>query len=165
MRGCLDRIRGTDCAKFQPKIWAGDFEMAISSTPYTSAGFHQELAPGTVRGSNTANRPPHYLSSENCLILLSGSATTPVLDLTRRSHISIGRQLESDVVVQDPTCSRRHCLLTKVDRLWYAEDLFSRNGTFINGQRIYNEYPLCNGDIVQVGCTRFQFGEVSPTDV
>jgi hypothetical protein len=138
--------------------------MAISSVPYTSAAFHEELAPSTVRGSNAGKRSPQYLGSEDCLILVSGLATTPVLDLTRKSHVSIGRQLENDVVIQDPTCSRRHCLLTKVDRLWYVEDLFSRNGTFVNGQRIYNEYPLCNGDIVQIGCTRFQFGEVSPTD-
>src|SRR5262245_15206361 len=136
--------------------------MASGPLPYTDLSVG--ATPGAGIGQTKESIRRAHSGAEVCLILTAGSASIPVLDLTRRSHASIGRQLENCIVVQDATCSRRHCVLTRMQRIWFVEDLFSRNGTFVNGQRIYNEFPLCNGDIVQVGCTRFQFTEISPTD-
>lgn len=100
-----------------------------------------------------------------CLILVSGSAASPLLNLNGRTHVSLGRQIGNCLVIHDATCSRRHCVVVQRHGVWYVEDLFSRNGTFVNGQRIFSEYPLCNGDLVQLGCTRLQFSEVPRTDV
>lgn len=136
--------------------------MATGPVSYTELAVEAAPKVGIAKPSDGMRRS--HSGAEVCLILTSGSASIPVLDLTRRSHASIGRQLENCIVVQDATCSRRHCVLTRMQRVWFIEDLFSRNGTFVNGQRIYNEFPLCNGDTIQVGCTRFQFAEILPTD-
>jgi pSer/pThr/pTyr-binding forkhead associated (FHA) protein len=88
----------------------------------------------------------------------------PVLDLTQRAHATIGRQHENSLVVYDAACSRRHCVLKRIDQTWHVEDLSSRNGTFVNDRPIYSVCPLINGDRLQVGSTRFQFVEIAPTD-
>ena len=115
-------------------------------------------------GSNARVPRQSYLGAEICLTLISGSASLPVLDLTRCSHASIGRQVDNNLVIYDATCSRRHCVLKRVHRVWYVQDLSSRNGTFVNDLRICSECPLSNGDTIQIGGTHFQYVEIPPTD-
>ena len=37
--------------------------------------------------------------------------------------------------------------------MWYAEDLGSTNGTWLNGLRIYAPQPLKKGDKIRIGHT------------
>lgn len=52
--------------------------------------------------------------------------------------VSIGRALDNDVVVPDPTVSRRHLRVSALDDGIYVEDLGSTNGTHLlpSGERI-----------------------------
>jgi predicted component of type VI protein secretion system len=70
--------------------------------------------------------------------------------------ITIGRGADADLVIHDEKASRQHCGL----RLWngdfYLKDLESKNGTYVNGQRI--EMARLNpGDTLRVGSTVFNF--------
>lgn len=70
--------------------------------------------------------------------------------------VTIGRDETNMVVVADDEVSRFHLRIKKRGRLFIAEDLESRNGTFINGDRILNSI-VQNGDKILVGSTEFQF--------
>ena len=59
----------------------------------------------------------------------------------------------------DPTLSRLHAALERYEAGWCVRDLDSRNGTFVNGQRIWRERPLRPGDELRVGATRLIFAE------
>lgn len=48
----------------------------------------------------------------------------------------IGSSSECDIVVNHPTVSAKHCRLTQTDQGYVIEDLNSRNGTFVGGQRL-----------------------------
>ena len=63
----------------------------------------------------------------------------------------IGR--ESDychLVVPSPVVSRRHAQFRLQDGQWSIEDLRTRNGTWVNGQRIHSRTPLSHNDEIRV---------------
>jgi pSer/pThr/pTyr-binding forkhead associated (FHA) protein len=47
--------------------------------------------------------------------------------------------------------SRQHCLLRVAADGVHIRDLGSTNGTLVNGTRVVEERPLCDGDLVQLG--------------
>ena len=70
--------------------------------------------------------------------------------------ITIGQSPTNDVPLAfDRTVSRVHCVLERVASRWCVRDLSSRNGTFVNGERIWGEQPLSAGDEIRVGSVRF----------
>ncbi len=70
--------------------------------------------------------------------------------------VTIGRDPSNQIIVDDEEVSRFHVRIKKRGRLYICEDLESRNGTFINGDRILNSI-VANGDKILVGSTEFQF--------
>jgi len=73
----------------------------------------------------------------------------------------IGREATCSLCVRDIQLSRRHCHLTRSADDWLIHDLESRNGTFVNGRRVWKQ-RLEDGDLVRIGRTRLTFraGEV-----
>ncbi|MBC7661738.1 MAG: HD domain-containing protein [Chitinophagaceae bacterium] len=72
---------------------------------------------------------------------------------------SIGRDPTNTVVIRDTESSRHHIRIKRRGRLFILEDLESRNGTYINGDRVINS-TLNNGDKILVGSTELTF--ISP---
>lgn len=54
----------------------------------------------------------------------------------RRDVTVVGRKEFCDVQIDDPSLSKRHCLLVKTDGLLVVRDLATTNGTKVKGQRI-----------------------------
>lgn len=63
----------------------------------------------------------------------------------------------------DETVSRLHAVLENLGFAWSIRDLGSRNGTYLNGERITTERVLRSGDEVRVGRSRLIFWEVRDT--
>jgi len=70
--------------------------------------------------------------------------------------VAIGRHPDSDVFLDDITVSRRHAEVRFAEGGFWAHDVGSLNGTYLNRQRIDNA-PLSSGDEVQVGKFRLLF--------
>jgi FHA domain len=66
----------------------------------------------------------------------------------------VGSSRESDLVVDDPSVSRTHLLLEQLGGAWFIEDLGSRNGTYLNGQRITRRRVVRPGDEIRLGVAR-----------
>ncbi len=64
---------------------------------------------------------------------------------------TIGRTNGNDFVISGRTVSRRHARLWFDNGRWYLEDLQSANGTFVNGNRIYQVVMLNDGDVINFG--------------
>jgi pSer/pThr/pTyr-binding forkhead associated (FHA) protein len=68
----------------------------------------------------------------------------------------IGRAPDSDIVIDDPTVSRHHAELRREDCGWSLADLWSTNGTRVNGWRITRRCSVRQGDLVSFGEATFQ---------
>jgi pSer/pThr/pTyr-binding forkhead associated (FHA) protein len=70
-------------------------------------------------------------------------------------RLTIGQSATNDLPLPyDHTVSRVHAVLERMGSHWFVRDLASRNGTFVNGDRIWSELPLRSGDEIRVGATR-----------
>jgi predicted component of type VI protein secretion system len=66
--------------------------------------------------------------------------------------ITIGRSPDCTVVVRDVLLSRRHCQIEPLLDRWVVSDLGSKNGTFVDEQRI-DRKTLDDGDVIRIGRT------------
>ena len=79
-------------------------------------------------------------------------------------RLTLGSDAANDLALAaDPTLSRLHAVLERYGAGWCVRDLDSRNGTFVNGQRVWRERPLRPGDELRVGATRLVYRGEEPT--
>lgn len=71
--------------------------------------------------------------------------------------VLIGRE-SRQLPITDNTVSRRHAELLPDDGNWILKDMGSSNGSYINGTRVNNRFPLKLGDQIRVGRTLMVFG-------
>jgi diguanylate cyclase (GGDEF)-like protein len=85
-----------------------------------------------------------------CLVVLSGPRVGAVFRLDRPATV-IGRSGQADVNIDDDGVSRNHLRIVRDEDSIVAEDMGSRNGTFINGTRLAERLTLADGDKIQLG--------------
>ncbi len=76
--------------------------------------------------------------------------------------IILGREESCDIYFPNNNVSRKHAKIIKVEKGFELHDLSSRNGTFLNDQRI-SEMPLNNGDRIVIGGFMLAFYIDAPT--
>jgi diguanylate cyclase (GGDEF)-like protein len=102
---------------------------------------------------NPADAPQRDLRP--ALVFLSGELIAVPIPL-EREEVILGRSLGADVRVNDSKAYRKHARINVHEREGSAideyilTDLNSRNGTFLNGQRITSQ-ALSNGDKITIG--------------
>jgi class 3 adenylate cyclase len=68
-------------------------------------------------------------------------------------RVTVGAEPSNDVVIDhDRTVSRVHGVFEQLGSTWLLRDLGSRNGTYVNGERI-SERMLRDGDRIRLGTT------------
>lgn len=68
-------------------------------------------------------------------MLLTNRITGEKHQLTEEEY-SIGRSETCEIVIKEPTLSRKHARITRAGDDWFIEDLFSTNGVTLNGEKI-----------------------------
>lgn len=81
-------------------------------------------------------------------------------------NIGIGRKRESDrfekyyIIQDDPRASKLHCAIISRDGKLYLKDMGSRNGTYLNGEKLERPVVLQKEDIIGVGETQIEIKKV-----
>jgi diguanylate cyclase (GGDEF)-like protein len=102
--------------------------------------------------------PKPQTRGEACLVLLHppGPEIGKRTPLQRQSYI-IGRDTDADLVISRSAVSRQHAQLSCDEQgEWWAIDMGSTNGTFVNEQKV-NRQRLTDGDQVRFGDAIFKF--------
>lgn len=73
-----------------------------------------------------------------------------------RARLTVGRDPESDIFLNDMTVSRAHAVLEVLGASVTVRDAGSLNGTYVNGVCV-DVAPLQNGDVLQVGTFQMVF--------
>src|SRR5581483_5640719 len=77
-----------------------------------------------------------------------------------QSRYTLGRSTAAELCYpEDAGLSRQHLALEKEGEQWLVRDLNSKNGTFVNGARISQPYPLGPNDRVTAGHLTLEFSE------
>jgi pSer/pThr/pTyr-binding forkhead associated (FHA) protein len=92
------------------------------------------------------------------VVFLDGRGRQRIVELGERA-LSLGRGESNDVALPwDTEVSRVHAMLEPVGAEWtLVDDGLSRNGTFVNGERINGRRRLEDGDSVRFGGTTMIF--------
>ncbi|MDQ2714913.1 MAG: FHA domain-containing protein [Chloroflexota bacterium] len=129
---------------------AGDFDHLVqqiaSDASRASAAMRQE----TVEVGQVAYPLPATPPETYAFVIRDGELSGKSF-LLERPVLTIGRGVESDVVINDPSISRRHAQVVRQPNGLYVQDLASRNGTYVNGELLVGPWPLQPGDIVRLG--------------
>jgi pSer/pThr/pTyr-binding forkhead associated (FHA) protein len=94
------------------------------------------------------------------LVLRDGAGAQRLFVLDPSSkRVTVGRSAGNDVALEwDTEVSRLHAELERLGDEWTAaDDGLSRNGSFVNGQRISGRHRLRDGDVLRVGRTQIAF--------
>src|SRR6266849_7935493 len=91
---------------------------------------------------------------------MEANLTSPLgrIDLTS-NVLTIGRAPDNQMVLQDQQASSHHAEVRPDGQGYLLVDVNSRNGTFVNEQRLMPQTPrlLISGDVIRIGETRFTY--------
>jgi hypothetical protein len=131
-----------------------------------SAAISSEVPPPAMPGTTPPRAAPHLTQEKRRRQrTFAGSLTNtgesgdvhPLLD----DELVIGRDPTSGVVISDGSVSSRHARILRTPEGFVIEDLQSRNGTFVNGERIVERRALADNDVVRFGRVILTFNVAS----
>ena len=121
-------------------------EMRTTTAPAPEAtGFHP-VGPG--------GREP---GTDASLVVLKGGGLEVGERLDLFGGLTIGRSPEADVRIEDRFASGIHARIYSRSGGYYAEDMNSTNGTYLNDAELRGESRLNDLDEIRIGDTEFRF--------
>ena len=96
--------------------------------------------------------------------LIAEEGLTKGMVFPLESRLTIGRGEENDIRLSHSTVSRQHTSVYLEDGQPYVQDMESRNGTYLNGERV-EKALMSSGDIVWVGDVALRFLQEHDQDV
>jgi hypothetical protein len=125
------------------------------------------LAPHAATPSELRERIEAEREGVPFLVLRDGDGAQRLFVLEPGTErVAIGRSAGNDIALEwDTEVSRLHAELERLGDEWTAaDDGLSRNGSFVNGQRISGRHRLRDGDVLRVGRTQIAYRIPSPRD-
>jgi sigma-B regulation protein RsbU (phosphoserine phosphatase) len=69
----------------------------------------------------------------------------------------VGRLPENEIFIDEPVVSRHHAEIFQTGDKYFLRDAGSRNGTFLDGKRVFRPVELTPGNVIGVGGARIIF--------
>ena len=82
--------------------------------------------------------------------LLGRTGKAQRIDQTVSDLLTLGSGPGNELRIDSRTLSRRHAQIVRSGTQYFIEDVGSRNGTFLNGQRV-KRFPIRNLDVISLG--------------
>ena len=119
---------GSDYDRYERRVWEGTGRRKVTDADDDA---DQTRSLNSLRGYGTAAR-----EDEAPMLVSLNPGRYPDIDI-RSTHVLIGKnRTKCDRVVEDPAVSRMHARIEKRSDGIYVTDLFSTNGSFLDGHRL-----------------------------
>jgi len=134
----------------------GAFLGATAETPpgETTEAYTLDEATGALRPVDL----DRVVSEGATLVIRSGGGRGGETFTVDSDRMTIGRNPEAEIFLDDVTVSRNHAMLVRRPDGIFIDDLGSLNGTYVNRRRI-ESHRLTDGDELQVGKYKLTFLE------
>ncbi|SMP70508.1 diguanylate cyclase (GGDEF) domain-containing protein [Neorhodopirellula lusitana] len=129
---------------------------AFQTTPSAGHVVAESEAEETMQRPNTQT-PADAIGNESCLVQIYPADVIDGMLLLETDCLTIGREDECDLVLEDSSVSRRHVQLIQSPEGHSLQDLGSTNGTLVNGNVIEGTHVLQTGDILSIGSFIFKY--------
>lgn len=90
------------------------------------------------------------------LVVVAGNLVGAIYDLNA-DQTRVGRSAEVDLLIESAAISRVHLLIEASGDGFVVCDCGSKNGTFVNDQRITEPFTLARGDVIRLGDVALQY--------
>ena len=105
-----------------------------------------------MNSSDSEPRSPQPAGQGAYLVLRCAGRWSDVFRLSPPGEAVIGRASSNHIVIRNDQASRHHARVFWTGEQWQISDLESRNGTFVNGDRLAGTVStLSDGDLIEVG--------------
>lgn len=108
---------------------------------------------GPASGASISSAAPRRRETARQITVVDGPLRGSHMQLGTLEEFTLGRGQDCDFVLGDDYSSSRHARLFRRGSEWFAEDLDSRNGTFVNGTRIDQAERVQVGSDIKMGRT------------
>lgn len=122
----------------------------------------------TIGGVDYTFIAPHASRDENAAVPVSQEARGTLINLATNypyqiqgGKLTIGRNENCDVVIEDITVSRLHAVVQYTDEGWVVADNDSKAGVGVNGYRVHGSEPIEDGDKIMINTHLFMFRDGS----
>ena len=123
--------------------------------PACGAALSEPTASFEAVGVTTPEKPASPATEGPVLVVRKGPQPGERFFIDR-ARLSIGRDPESDIFLNDITVSRTHAVIECEADVVSVKDAGSLNGTYVNGE-VVDSTVLGNGDVVQIGTFQMLF--------
>lgn len=126
----------------------------------------REPEPEGRGGELESQGEPQASKKKQWKVILENLDTWEKFNYIFYDNIGIGRsradgEFEKFLTIkEDPRISKVHCVIIKKEEHLYLKDLGSRNGTYLNGQRISQPREIQRDDIIGIGETQIEVKKV-----
>jgi hypothetical protein len=147
---------GRPATRYAVQLHPSDAQALLRAHPRLPETLAAELhGLGASTQTMTATPPSHPAANmPRAFLIVNGERTVVLAELV----LTLGRRLDSDLVVDDPRVSRTHAQLRLRFGRYVVYDLGSSGGTFVNGQRVA-ECVLRPGDVISLNGVPIIYGE------
>ncbi len=82
----------------------------------------------------------------------------------RSGDVILGRSSYASIVVNNPLASREHAVVRAAGGRLEVQDLGSKNGTYVNGNRVNGTCAVDEGDVIKIGTDVLEVAKASALD-
>ena len=107
--------------------------------------------------SDDRHLTPEVGAPNGYLVLQAAGRWSDIFRLQAPMRVILGRSSSNDIAIRSEKASRQHARIWSAADAWFIEDLGSRNGTFLNGNRLSEPAELRNADKIEIAGFSIQY--------
>ena len=137
--GLIERVTDTDDTAPHAKV-----KPAATPPPAPEPSpFPEAPEPPSVTAAQKMAEPPHMVAT----LTADDGTMHPLLE----DEATIGRTPANSIALRDGSVSAHHARVVRTPEGFLIEDVGSRNGTYINSEKVAEKRLLVDGDLVRLG--------------